>query len=558
MPGSRAARRGADPMQRIDTTHLRQDAGAALVVALLTLPAAFAYAELAGLPPVAGLLSAIGGMAGYAVLASSRHVVVGPDATIALLVGAAIGPLAAGDPAAAVALAAALSLLTALMLLLMAGLRLGVAADFLSSPAMLGFLNGAAIVIVASQFGRLFGIRLEAEGPIARTQELLSRPGEWHLPTLAAAVLALLLLAVCRRLWPRVPGALPVFALAMLAAALLDLPALGLEAVGAVELTLPRAAPPGVALADLAPLFIAALGIALLIFSEGVLLGRSLAERHGYAIDPDRELLAFGAANLGAATLLGFPVGSSQTRSLLNEGSGGRSRAVGLLAALFLVLIVWLLAGPIAKVPVVAIAAILVFTAIGFVDPRCYARLWRAQRYSAVVALATTLGVLALGVLQGILLGVILSLLGALAQVVRPQDALLGRVEGSETLHDVGDDESAHTVPGLVVYRFYGPLMFANVRYFVERIEEFIAAEESPVRQLILDARAISDIDVTAAGRLREFLPRLQARGIAVVVAKAHLPLREAMVRHGLVHSVPSIRFHEQLADAVEEFRRGR
>ncbi|MFM7272649.1 MAG: SulP family inorganic anion transporter, partial [Gammaproteobacteria bacterium] len=208
--------------------------------------------------------------------------------------------------------------------------------------------------------------------------------------------------------------------------------------------------PPGVALADLAPLFIAALGIALLIFSEGVLLGRSLAERHGYAIDPDRELLAFGAANLGAATLLGFPVGSSQTRSLLNEGSGGRSRAVGLLAALFLVLIVWLLAGPIAKVPVVAIAAILVFTAIGFVDLRCYARLWRVQRYSAVVALATTLGVLALGVLQGILLGVILSLLGALAQVVRPQDALLGRVEGSETLHDVGDDESAHTVPGLV------------------------------------------------------------------------------------------------------------
>lgn len=542
-------------MQRFETVHLRQDAGAALVVALLTLPAAFAYAELAGLPPVAGLLSAIGGMAGYALLASSRHVVVGPDATIALLAGAAIGPLAAGDPAAAVALAAALSLLTALVLLLMAGLRLGVAADFLSSPAMLGFLNGAAIVIVASQLGHLLGIGLEAEGPLARVQEALARLPERHAPTLAGAVLALVVLLACRRLLPRVPGALAVFALALLAGAFADLPAHGFAVLGAVELALPRAAPPGIALGDLAPLFTAALGIALLIFSEGVLLGRSLAERHGYPIDPDRELVAFGVANLGAAALLGFPVGSSQTRSLLNEGSGGRTRAVGLLAAVFLVLIVLLLAEAIAAVPVVAIAAILVFTALSLVDLRCYARLWRVQRYSAVVALATTLGVLVLGVLQGILLGVILSLLGALAQIVRPQDALLGCVEGSETLHDVGDDESAHTVPGLVVYRFYGPLMFANVRYFVERIEDFIGAEESPVRQLILDARAISDLDVTAAGQLRDFLRRLQARGIVVVVAKAHLPLREAMVRHGLVHGVPPIRFHEQLADAVAEFR---
>lgn len=542
-------------MQRFDTVHLGQDAGAALVVALLTLPAAFAYAELAGLPPAAGLLSAIGGMAGYALLASSRHVIVGPDATIALLAGAAIGPLAAGDPAAAVALAAALSLLTALTLLLMAGLRLGVAADFLSSPAMLGFLNGAAILIVASQCGRLLGLPLASEGALARVQEVLSRLGEVHPPTLATAVIALLLLAVCRRRLPRVPGALPVFGLAMLAGVLVDLPAQGVAVLGSVELALPRAAPPGIALGDLAPLFTAALGIALLIFSEGVLLGRSLAERQGYPIDPDRELVAFGVANLGVAALLGFPVGSSQTRSLLNEGSGGRTRAVGLLAALFLALIVLLLSDLIAGVPVVAIAAILVFTALGLVDLRCYARLWRLQRYSAMVALATTLGVLVLGVLQGILLGVILSLLGALAQVVRPQDALLGCMEGSETLHDVGDDERARTLPGLVVYRFYGPLMFANVRYFVERIEDFIAAEETPVRELILDARAISDIDVTAAGSLRDFLHRLHARGIAVVVAKAHLPLREAMVRHGLVHGVPPIRFQEQLADAVAAFR---
>ena len=208
----------------------------------------------------------------------------------------------------------------------------------------------------------------------------------------------------------------------------------------------------------------------------------------------------------------------------------------------------------IATIPAVAIAAILVFPGVTLVDRGVYQRLWRLHRFSMFVAAATTAGVMALGVLPGILLGVVLSLLGVLAQVVRPQDALLGCIPGSSTMHDVGDDDAAETIPGLVVYRFYGPLIFANVRYFIERLDWFIAREKEPVRQVILDARAIPNIDITAAEQLRDYVARLRARGIECVVAKPHLPLRETASAVG-AGMIDEHRHYSQLADAVDAFR---
>ncbi|HKD75899.1 MAG TPA: STAS domain-containing protein, partial [Ktedonobacterales bacterium] len=184
--------------------------------------------------------------------------------------------------------------------------------------------------------------------------------------------------------------------------------------------------------------------------------------------------------------------------------------------------------------PTVAIAAILIFTGITLIDMRGYRQMKRQHRFSALLSVLTAIAVIGLGVLPGILFGVLLSLANLLRQVARPQDALLGSVPGSQTLHDIGDDDAAVTIPGLVVYRFYGPLVFANVRFFVERVEHFIADEKTPVRQVILDARAIPEIDVTAAEQLREFITQLRGRGITFVVAKAHLPLREAAIHLGL------------------------
>jgi SulP family sulfate permease len=545
---------GVALLLRYERSQWRHDAVAALVVALVLIPSAFAYADLAKCAPAAGLYAAVSSMVVFALFTSSRHVIVGPDAAIALLVGAAIGPLAAGDAGKAVALATFLALLTAAVLFLMARLRLGIAADFLSSPAMLGFMNGAAVVIVSSQIGKLCGIKLAGDNTLLRLWEWIARLGETHARTLLVGLACIAVLGLSRWKVRRVPGAVAVFVLAMIAGHYVDFAALGVPVIGTVDLRVPDPVQPGLNLAELAPLFTAAIGIALLVFSEGVLLARSVAGRHGYDIDPDRELVAFGAANIAAGLLCSFAVGSSQTRTLLNAATGGRTQMVSLLGAALAAAFVFLLTSWIATIPSVAIAAILVFTGVTLVDVRVYPRLWRLHRFSMLVAAATTVGVVALGVLPGILLGVVLSLLGVLAEIVRPHDALLGCVEGSTTLHDIGDDDAAQTIPGLVVYRFYGPLIFANVRFFIERIEWFIAQETGPVRQVILDARAIPSIDLTAAEQLRDYVVRLRARGIEFVVAKAHLPLREtvaAIASDALVGQ----RHFNQLADAVADFK---
>jgi sulfate permease, SulP family len=538
---------------RYDRSQLAADALAALVVAVVLIPSAIAYADLAKCAPAAGLYASVASMVVYGLFASSRHVIVGPDAAIALLVGSVIGPLAMDDPGKAVTLSTVLALLTGCVLLLMARLRLGIAADFLSSPALLGFMNGAALVIIGSQIGKLCGITLTKDNTLLRFFEWISRLGSIHVPTALAGALCIIILALCRWKLRSVPGAVVVFVLAMIAGRFIDFSQHGMQVIGAVDLNLPDPVRPGLNFTEAAPLFTAAIGIALLAFSEGVVLGRSVAGKHGYAIDPDRELLALGAANIAAGLVCSFSISSSQTRTLLNDGTGGRTQMVSFLAAALVTGIVLLLATWLATVPSVAIAAILVITGLSLIDAGLYQRLWRQHGFSTLVAAATTVGVVALGVLPGILLGVILSLLGVLAEIVRPQDALLGIVEGSSNLHDVGDDETAKTIPGLVVYRFYGPLIFANVRFFIERIEWFIAQEKQPVRQVIVDARAIPSIDITATEQLGQYVARLHEREIEFIVAKAHLPLRETVASIGGVLG-ESLRF-SHVADAIAAFK---
>jgi SulP family sulfate permease len=537
-----------------DRSQLRYDSLAALVVTLVLIPSAFAYSDLANCAPAAGFYAAVSGMIAFALFTSSRHVIAGPDAAIALMVGAAIGPLAGGDVGKAVTLSAVLALLTAVVLFLMARLRLGIAADFLSSPALHGFMNGAAVVIIASQLGKFSGIALKEDNTLMRLWEWVMRFGELHGPTTLLGIICVTLMLACRWKSPQVPGAVIVFVLGLVAGRFVDFTHYGMQVIGRVDLNVPDAIRPGLSLRDAAPLFTAAIGIALLAFSEGVVLGRSVAARHGYAVDPDRELIALGAANFVSALLGSFSVGSSQTRTLLNDATGGRSQVVSFIAAGMTTAFVVLLAPWIATIPAVAIAAILVVTGFTLIDFRVYRHLWQMHRFSMIVAVVTTVGVVALGVLPGILLGVVLSVLGVLAAIVRPHDALLGRVEGSSTLHDVGDDREATTIPGLVAYRFYGPLIFANVRFFIERLNWFIDQEKTPVRQVIVDARAIPSIDITAAEELSEFAAKLRKRGIEFIVAKAHLPLREAASTFGQIDKA-SWRF-AQLADAVEAFQK--
>jgi SulP family sulfate permease len=539
-----------------DRSWWRNDLTAGLVVTLVLIPSAVAYADLAKCPPIAGLYAALAGMVTFALLTSSRHVIVGPDAAVAILVGAAVGPLSNGDVGQTIVLSSWLALLVALILLLAAWLRLGGIAEFLSSPVMLGFMNGAAFVIIISQLGKLSGVALHHDNSLQRLLEWVGRLRETNGLTFALGFAGIAILGGLRRWRPAIPGTVVVFALALVAGRYFDFASMGVAVIGHVDTRIPTPVPPELSLADIGKLATSALGLSLLIFPESVLLGRAMANRHNYEINPDRELIALGFSNLAAGLFRSFAVSGSQSRTLLNSATGGRSQMVSLVAGVLLIGFMYFLASWIATIPTVAIASILIFTGFTLIDVDGLRRLRRQHPQSAWVALVTSLAVIALGVLPGILVGIVLSLLKVLSQIVRPQDALLGRAPGTKVLHDLGDDESAETIPGLVVYRFYGPLVFANVRFFIERLEHFIAREQHPVKEVIVDARAIPEIDVTAAEQLRTFVKRLRERGITMVIAKAHLPLREAAARLGLEEALSEQTYFPKLSEAVTAFEK--
>jgi SulP family sulfate permease len=537
-----------------DRSYWRHDLTAGLVVTLVLIPSAIAYADLANCPPVTGLYAALGGMVAFALFTSSRHVIAGPDAAVSILVGAAVGPLAGDNPGQAIVLSTWLALLVAAMLLLAGWLKLGGVAEFLSNPVMLGFMNGAAVVIIISQLGKLCGIALEHDDSLQKALEWLTRLRETHGLTLALGLAGIGILTALRWQRPDIPGTIVVFGMALIAGRWFDFAGRGVPVIGAVDMRIPTPVPPELALADIGRLVTAALGLSLLIFPEGILLGRLMAGRHRYEIRPDQELVGLGMANLAAGLLRSFAVGGSQSRTLLNSATGGKTQLVSLVAAALLIVFMVFLGPWIATIPTVAIASILIFTGITLIDIDGLRRLYQRNRPSAWMAVVTSVGVVAIGVLPGILVGIVLSLLKVLSQVARPQDALLGRVPGTRALHDIGDDELAQTIPGLIVYRFYGPLVFANVRFFIERVEHFIARETLPVRQVILDARAIPEIDVTAAEQLQAFVTRMRERGIKVVLAKAHLPLREAAIHLGLEQALAKENYFANLSEAVAAY----
>jgi SulP family sulfate permease len=279
-----------------------------------------------------------------------------------------------------------------------------------------------------------------------------------------------------------------------------------------------------------------------------------MGQRHHYGLHVNRELLALGLSNLMAGVSRSFCVGASQSRTLLNSSTGGTTQMVSYVAAALLVGFVAFLSPWIETLPMVAIAAILVFTALTLIDVQGLQHLWRLHKGSAWLAACTSIGVIAFGVLPGILVGVVISLLHVISQLSHPKDALLGRVPGSGAIRDLADDEVAAPVPGLLIYRFYGPLIFANVRYFIERLNALLARADVPVRQILLDARAITDIDVTAADQLRTFASALRQKNMSIVVAKASRPLRKAAMDLGFADVLEQGTYFHRLSDAVAAF----
>ena len=534
---------------------LRPDLLAGISVCVVMIPSVIAYAGLMGLPPQYGLYAALVPLLVYPFFGSSRQVIVGPDIAISLMIAGAITPLAAGEPSQAAVLAASVAVLSGLLLLLGARAKIGAIADFLSKPVLVGYMTGAALILVASQLDKLFGVRLERNDFFPRLAELAGKLHQAHGPTLLFGLVLLAVIVALRRVAPRIPPALVVVVAAIAASLALRLEGRGVAVVGAFPRGLPGFALPRPNWRDIHTLLPAAVGIALLTYTEGILLARAFAAKNGYEVNPNQELAALGLADVFTGLFQGFSITGSQARTTINDSAGGKTQLASLFAAATLILFLLFLTPLIARLPVVALAALLIYGGFTLVEFDVMVRIYRFYPTSALLAALTTLGVLAVGVVPGILVGVALSLLALIDRTSNPPDAVLRIVPG-EGFHDLGKESEGQTIPGFIAYRFYAPLLFCNADHFVGRVRQLVAASPTPVRWFLVDAQAITDIDITAAEALRALNKELHQQGIALKFAHANRPLRKVLERIGFTSEIGRESIFHAVHEAAEAFQK--
>lgn len=536
---------------------LPKDVVAGLVLSALLVPQGMAYAELAGLPAVTGLYTSIPCLLGYAVFGPSRILVLGPDSSLGPMIAATILPLvmADGDPAKAVAYASVLALLVGLVMTIAGLAHFGFVADLLSKPTQIGYMNGLALTIVVGQLPKLFGFSVDADGLIAEARGWVSgmAANEANRTAAILGVGSLVGILLLQRLLPKIPAVLVVVALASLSVNLLDLDQEGVDTIGVLPQGFPPLTIPTVPWADLGMLFIGAVAISVVALADTMSTASSFAARRGERVHGDQEMIGIGAANIAAGFFQGFPVSTSGSRTAVAEQAGSRSQVTGVVGAAAITVVLVFATGLMQYVPQPTLGAIVIAAALSLADIPAMKRLWHQRRTEFSLAVAALLGVALLGVLPGILLAIVLSILNVFRRVWWPHQAELGRVEGIAGLHDTGTYPNSEVLPGLVVFRFDAPLIFANSRMFGDTVRAM--AEERPdLRWVLVAAEPMTDIDTTAADMLVELDSWLNARGVSLVFAEVKDPVRAKIQRYELDRTIDPAHFYPTLDGAVAAY----
>ena len=529
----------------------RHDVLAGITVAALALPSAMAYAELAGLSPVAGLYALLLPALAYAFLGSSRQLIVGPEGALALLVATSVAPLAGGSATTYAALAAMLALLVGAIAVVGRIIRLGWVADYFSRAVLVGYLHGIAVVLVCGQLGKIFGVPIEANDPLPQLREFFGELGQIHGLTTLIAFVSLGILVVLRRTFPKIPGALVVVVGGIAVSAAAGLASHGVATVGHIPSGLPSIRWPRVGVAKTLDLVPAALGIFAVGFADSILTARSFAGRNGQHVDANQELLAFGLANASAGVTQGFPVGASGSRTAVNDQIGGRTQVVGIVAAAVAALVLVFLTRPVAYLPKACLGAVIVAAAIGLVQPDDWRALAQAGRSQVVIAAVTFGGVIIFGVLQALIVAVGLSIVDVVMRSAKPHDAVLGHVRRLDRWADVAMHPSAKVTPGVVVYRLDDRLLFANSRYVQGRIREAVAGAPSTTHFLVFDAEGFVGLDASGVEAMEQILDSLDQSGITLVVARLKAHLEERFETSGLRARIGDDRFFGSVDAAV-------
>jgi SulP family sulfate permease len=537
---------------------LRGDLVAGVTVAAYLVPQVMAYAQVAGLPPAAGLVAIVGPILAYAVLGTSRQLSVGPESTTALMTATALLAVGATTAADRAALAAALAVVCGVLCVVGWLFGLGFLADLLSRPVLIGYLAGVAVLMIVSQVDALTGIAVEGDTLPEQLWSALQSTGQIHGPTAGLAAALLLLLFLMARYVPMVPGPLVAVLAGAAVVAAFHLTDAGVETVGPLPDALPGLTVPQLDLAGVGRMLGPALGVAVVAYSDNVLTARAFAARRGEHIDANQEFLALGGANVLGGLLSGFPVSSSGSRTAIGDSAGSRTQLSSLATLATVALAVLALAPVIAAFPQAALGALVVYAATRLVDVAGIRSVARFRRSELVLLVSATLGVFLLGALYGVLLAVALSLGDLLRRVVRGHDAVQGFVPGLAGMHDVDDYPDAEQVPGLVVFRYDSPLFFANAEDFRHRALLAVEEAPAPVRWFVLNAEANVEVDYTSLEALDRLRSDLEAHGVVLGLARVKQDLLVELEASGVLERVGRDMVFPTLPTAVAAFRASR
>jgi sulfate permease, SulP family len=531
---------------------LRGDALAGAMLAAYAIPVSLAYAELAGLPPQAGVYGYLLGGLGYALLGSSRQLAIGPTSAISLMIAGTVATMAEGDAQRYAQIASLAALMVALLCLIAWLLRLSILVRLISDSILVGFKAGAGLTIAMTQVPSLLGVAGGGHNFFERVVIAAGHLGEINYLVFALGLLAILLLVLGERLYPARPVGLAVVALSIAVASAFGLADLGVPTTGEVPAGLPSLAPPGLRLRDVEGIVPLAAGCLLLAYIESVSAARTFAAKHGYSLDPQQEFLGLGAANLAAGFGHGYPVAGGLSQSAVNDKAGARTPLALVFASCALALCLLLLTGLLANLPKAVLAAVVLTAVYGLIDVPAMLRMWRISRmdfYAAAIALAA---VLLLGILQGILLAALASVLMLLARASHPHVAFLGRIPGTSSYSDLARHPENEPLRHAIVFRPEASLLYVNADSVLEAVTHRLQAARG-IRLVVCDLSASPHIDLAGARMLHQLHLEAARSGLALRIVGAHGRVRDLLRAEGIGEKVGGldriVSLHDLLGD---------
>jgi high affinity sulfate transporter 1 len=517
---------------------MRADVVAGIALAGLLIPEGMAYAGIAGVPPQSGLYSLAAGLFIYALLGSSRHLAVSCTSGSAAMLAALVAPLAGSDPLRYALLASATAMMAGLLFLIAAAFRLGFVSEFISKPVLKGFVFGLGVTIMVKQAPKLLGIEKGKGDTLQQAWHVIVSLPESNPWTLALGGSALALIFLLAAFAPRVPSALVVFVLGIVAVELFGLDRHGVEIAGKVPGGLPHLQLPVVSRDDLGELFAGAVGIVLIVYAESLAAARTFAAKYKYDVSPNQELAAIGMANIGSGLTQGIIVGGGMSGTAANSAGGARTQLSTMTTALLAILTLLFLMPLFEKLPEAVLGAIVFHAVWHLADVKEMRRLASLKTGSIWAALAAMAGVLELGVLKGLILAMCLTMAALLKKISAPQDAVLGKMPGTNTLVDAEQYPEAEIIPEVLIFRPNGILFFANANRVRNRVRWAIQNAGRPLSRVILTLEASPEIDVTSLDMLEQLRSELKESGVDLAFARVQEPVRDLFRRSGFMERV--------------------